>query len=167
TFTDLKAAKEFAKGQLKSEGYDIEFFKTYEVKDPAKTWEYGDGVIVYAVGPSDELFKVELDTISNTHRLQGDQNGRIQEPVYHVLQTIIDYNSDRSGFERYSIVEVTCTSRELARAHALRVLLADGDVKKEDFVEYDEYADGAEGPFGADVLVHAVKDGGYNVLVSV
>ncbi|PVH98916.1 hypothetical protein DM02DRAFT_656882 [Periconia macrospinosa] len=60
----------------------------------------------------------------------------------------------------------TYADRRQARDQALRILL-DTDMKREDFVEYDEYIDGTEGPFGPDVIVHAVKEGGENVLVSV
>jgi hypothetical protein len=79
---------------------------------------------------------------------------------------VIEYDKDRSGSQRYSVVQGTHTQRQLACEDALRVLL-DKDVKKEDFVEYDEYKGDGEGPFGADVLVHAVKEGGQNVLISV
>ncbi|KAF1952587.1 hypothetical protein CC80DRAFT_495356 [Byssothecium circinans] len=166
TFTDLRAAKAEAKSLPSKEGYDIDLFIQYDVKDDAPDWKYGDGVIVYAKGPSGEVFKVEIDTVPNSLGLEADASGKIQEPLFHVLQTIIDYNDDRSGSERYSIVEGTYATRERAHGQALRVLL-DADTAKKDFVEYDEYADGSEGPFGADVIVHAVKEGGQNVLVSV
>jgi hypothetical protein len=58
------------------------------------------------------------------------------------------------------------TRQELARHEALQVLL-DENIRKEDFIEYDEYSEGAEGPFGIDTLVHAVWEDDVNVLVSV
>jgi hypothetical protein len=82
------------------------------------------------------------------------------------LLVVIEYDKDRSGSQRYSVVEGTYTRRQLACEHALRVLL-DENVKRGDFVEYDEYNGDGEGSFGADVLVHAVKEGGQNMLVSV
>jgi hypothetical protein len=98
--------------------------------------------------------------------LQSDDSGRVIVPLHHVLLVVIDYDKDRSGSQRYSVVEGTHTRRQLACKYALRVLL-DKDVKKEDFVEYDEYKMDGEGSFGADVLVHAVKEGGQNMLVYV
>jgi len=57
------------------------------------------------------------------------------------------------------------TRPELARKQALRALL-DNQVRKEDFVAYDDHLDNAETPYGADVDAHAVLDRGQNVLVS-
>ncbi|KAF1965382.1 hypothetical protein BU23DRAFT_561119 [Bimuria novae-zelandiae CBS 107.79] len=166
TFTDLQAAKAEAKALLSKEGYDTDFFTPYKAKSDPSDWKYGDGVIVFAKAPSGEVFKVEIDTVQNSAGLQSDASGKVQQPLYHVLQTLIEYNDDRSGSERYTIVEGTYTDRRHASDQALRVLL-DTDMKREDFVEYDEYTDGTEGPFGPDVIVHAVKEGGENVLVSV
>ncbi|KAF2788871.1 hypothetical protein K505DRAFT_328632 [Melanomma pulvis-pyrius CBS 109.77] len=166
TFTDLEAAKEYAKPLLANEGFDTEFFSEYDVKDGSKEWKHDDSIMVYAKGPAGELFKVEIDVVPNLLGLQPDASGRVQQQLYHVLQTDIEYDEDRSGSQRYTIVEGSYATRESAREQALRALL-DADVKKEDFVEYDEYADGKEGPFGEDVVVHAVKEGGQNVLVSV
>ncbi|EOA90230.1 hypothetical protein ACJQWK_07612 [Exserohilum turcicum] len=166
TFTDLRAAKEEAKALLSKEGYDTEFLTPYETKSDPSAWKHGDGVIVFAQAPSGQEFKVEIDTVANAAGLQADASGRIQQPLYHVVQTLIEYDDDRSGSERRTVVEGTFADRERARDHALRVLL-DANLKREDFVEYDEYTDGTEGPFGPDVIVHAVKEGGENVLVSV
>lgn len=166
TLTDLHAAKAEAKDLLRKEGYDTEFFTRYEVKKDTEDWKHGEGVIVFAQAPSGEVFKVGLDTVPNLSGLQSDASGKVLQPLYHVVQTLVEYNSDRSGSEQYTIVEGTYADRGHAHAHALRVLL-DADVTNEDFVEYDEYVDGGEGPFGPDVVVHAVKEGGENVLVSV
>ncbi|KAF2688464.1 hypothetical protein K458DRAFT_414208 [Lentithecium fluviatile CBS 122367] len=166
TFTDLKAAKNEAKNVLTWEGYETEFFSVYDVNDGTKEWKHGDGVIVYAEGPSGERFKVEIDTIPNALGLKAEGAERVQTPLYHVLQTVIEYDMDRSGAQRSNFVQGSFTSVEEAREQALKALL-DADMSKEDFVEYDEYSDGTEGPFGQDVVVHAVKEGGQNVLVSV
>jgi hypothetical protein len=166
TFTDLKAAKAEAKTTLFNEGYEKDFFSLYDVNDGQSEWKHGSGTIVYAEALSGEVFKVEIETVPNSTRLEGDQDGRVRRPLHHVLQTDVHFNEDRSGFLRDSAIESTHTVRELAKAKALTVLL-DQDVKKEDFAEYDEYADGTEGPFGPDVMVHAVKEGGENILVSV
>lgn len=166
TFTDLAAAKNEARSLLSKEGYEADFFSKYDVNDGTTSWTHGDGVIVYAEGPSGELWYVEVQTVPDYIGLQADSKGRVKAPLYHVLQSVIDYNNDRSGSQRSSIIEGIHTRLELARKQALRVLL-DDSVTKEDFVEYDEYSEDAESPFGADVVVHAVKEGGQNVLVSV
>ncbi|CAN9242449.1 unnamed protein product [Alternaria sp. RS040] len=167
TFTNLNDAKQYAKRVLPKEGYDIKFFPVYDVKDLSLHWAHEDGVMVYAEGPSGEVFRVEIDTVPNTAALRSTSStSQVAELLYHVVQTLVDYNNDRSGSQRYSIVEGTYTSFKAARDRALQVLL-DGGVKKEDFVEYDEYLDTTGGLFGPDVVVRAVHDGGLNVLVSV
>lgn len=166
TFTDLEAAKNEARTLLSKEGYETDFFSKYDVNDDSAKWTHGDGTIVYAKGPSEELLQVEVDTVPDYIGLQADSRGRVKAPLYHVLQSVIDYNNDRSGFRRTSIVEGIHTRREIARRQAQSVLL-DDSVKREDFVEYNEYSDDVESPFGADVVIHAVKEGGQNVLVSV
>jgi hypothetical protein len=167
TFTDLKAAKQYAKHVLPKEGYDTKYFPIYEIKDLSSHWTHEDGVMVYAEGPSSEIFKVEIDTVPNLAGLEGKGvTGEVAETLYHVVQTVVEYDIDRSGSRRYSVVEGTYTSFEAARESALKVLL-DGGMGKEEFVGYDEYGSGMEGPFGPDVVVHAVHDGGLNVLVSV
>ncbi|KAH8651287.1 hypothetical protein BX600DRAFT_101110 [Xylariales sp. PMI_506] len=166
TFTSLEAAKAEAEAVSLKDGYEPSLFAVYEVKDKQHEWKHGDGTIVYGEGLSGEVFKVEIDTVSNTARIEGDGAQRINRPLYHVLQTTVHYNEDRSGSLRDSAVESTHTVRRLAEAKAL-VILLDQDVTKEDFVEYDEFSDGTESPFGPDVVVHAVMEGGENILVSV
>jgi hypothetical protein len=166
TFANLKAAKKEAREVLSKEGYETNFFSTYDVNNGDESWSHGDGAIVYARGTSGEVLKVEIDTIANSTRLLPDASGEIHPPLYHVLQTVIDYDKDRSGSQRYSIVEGTHATLELAREQALRVLI-DECVTKEDFVEYNEYSDMNEGNFGPNVVVHAVKEGGQNLLISV
>jgi len=166
TFTDLKAAKAEAKVLLAKEGYDVDFFDTYETKVDPLNWKYGDGVQVFAKAPSGEEFKVEIDTVKNSEGLKSDDSGKVLQPLHHVLQTIVEYHDDQSGAKRESIVEGTYADRRKACDRALRVLL-DPDLTKEDYAEYDEYVDGTEKPFGPDVFVHAVKETGENLLVSV
>jgi hypothetical protein len=168
TFTDLKAAKAAARRILVEEGYEPSFFSVYEVKKEGdETWGHGDGVIVYAEGEGHEVFKVEIETVPNTCHLEGDENGHVNRPLHHILQTTIHYIEDSSGSKRDSNIEGTYTEKDSARAEALEILL-DEDVAKDDFVEYNVYADEeAEKPFGEEVLVHAVKDTGENFLISV
>jgi hypothetical protein len=166
TFTDLKAAKAEAKTILTKEGYETEFFPVYDVNDGHSQWKHGDGVIVYAEGPESEIIKVEIVTVGNVNGLKADGTGRVQSPLHYVLQTIIHYDEDRSGSKRDSLVEGVYKRKEEAVAYSLKVLL-DEDVTKEDFAEYDEYSDSSDQPFGSDVMVHAVKSNGENILVSV
>lgn len=166
TFSDLETAKLAAKNVLFDEGYEKYFFATYDINDGKGLWSRGDGVIVHATGASGEVLKVEIDTVANSAGLGSDAHGKVLPPLYHVLQTIIDYDKDRSGFQRKSIVEGSYADLEVARSQALKVLL-DESVTKDSFVDYNEYADGSEGPFGRNVVVHAVKEGGQNILVSV
>jgi hypothetical protein len=63
--------------------------------------------------------------------------GKSKSHYFASYKPIIEYNNDRSGSERYSIVEGTYTTRERGHDQALRVLL-DTDMAKGDFVEYDK-----------------------------
>jgi hypothetical protein len=170
TYTDLRAAKSAAQRVLPDEGYALDNFSEYDVNDGgAKPWAYGDGVMVHAVvGRGAETFLVELETVPNAiaaHPSGGD--GRIREKLFHVLQTDVDYNADRSGDARSTHVEGSFRAREEARERALTALLDGGALRKGDFAEYNVYDDGTESPFGADVFVHAANDNGQNFLVSV
>ena len=170
TYTDLRAAKSAAQRVLPDEGYALDNFSEYDVNDGgAKPWAYGDGVMVHAVvGRGAETFLVELETVPNTIAAQpSGGDGRIHEKLFHVLQTDVDYNADRSGDARSTHVEGSFRAREEARERALTTLLDGGALRKGDFAEYDVYDDEAESPFGADVLVHAANDNGQNFLVSV
>lgn len=166
TYASLPLAKQAAKVLLQEQGYDTEFFTGYHIKDDSSEWKYGDGVIVYAETSPGEIIKVEINTVNNSEQLVADSAGEIRPPLYHVLQTVVRYDKDRSGSERYSVVEGTYADRDQARKKAGEVLL-DENVQKEDFAEYDEYNEDLEGVFGPDCVVHAVKEGGENILVSV
>jgi len=166
TFTNLHEAKEKAKAILLEEGYEQDFFSVYQVNNDKQEWTHGDGMMVYAQGPSNELFKVEIDTVPNSAGFEPDDDGRVRRPLHHVMETIIRYLDDRSGSERDTVVESVHSLQNEAKSQALKVLL-DSNVKKEDFEEYDEYTDEQDGPFGPEVIVHAVNDNGENLLVSV
>jgi hypothetical protein len=166
SFTSLASAKAFARNALKEEGYDIELLPVYETNNDAATWKHGDGVLVHAEGLDGVVIEVSLDTTGNSLGLKSDSTGRVVTPLFHVLQTLIYYDEDRSGAKRASVVEGTFETRKKAANYARRVLL-DADVSKSDFAEYDEYDDGTVSPFGDDVIVHAVKEGGQNILVAV
>jgi hypothetical protein len=177
TYLDLKAAKEKATKVLLEEGYEKDFFTVYAINNvtgpgtsnsAALKWEHGDGVIVYAEGLSHEIYKVEIDTVSNKTKLEASAAGLgpVRQPLFYVVQTIIHYLEDRSGSKRDTITEGVHTSRETALAQAATLLL-DKTISKKDFAEYDEYEEGTEGPFGPEVVIHAVKENGENILVSV
>jgi hypothetical protein len=165
-FTNLQAAKKEAKALLPTLGYDTQFLSVYDINTGSQDWKHGDGILVYAEGSEkEEVLTVQIDTVPNVLHIKSETSGRLARPLHHVLQTVVEYNEDRSGSRRYTIVEGTHRHLDLARLHAVRVLL--GDMKREDFAEYDEYGSNTDGPFGPDVLVHAVKGDGENVFVSV
>jgi hypothetical protein len=176
TFAPPKAA---AKHTLLDEGYSRDNFTQYDVNDGGvgsmttttlqSPWPHGDGVMVYAVGASGERFWVELETVPNPLGATATNapDCRVREKLFHVLQTDVDYNADRSGDARATHVEGSFRAREQARECALTALLDGGDVQKSDFAEYNVYGDGVESLFGPDVLVHAVNENGQNFLVSV
>ena len=166
TFTDLKSAKQAAVSELIQESYEPEFFPRYVVNKGQSNWTYGDGVMIFAEGPAGEIFKVEIETVPNAAGFEADDTGRVRRPLHHILQTVIHYDRDETGAQRDSMIEGTYSLRETAQTQAMKVLLNDS-VRKEDFAEYDEYSGGTEGPFGADVVVHAVRNNGENILVSV
>jgi len=173
TYTDLRAAKTAAQHVLADEGYTRDDFSAYDVNDgtsAASGWPHGDGVIVHALGPYAERFLVELETVPNAlppRDLSLGEGGRVQGCLFHVLQTDVDYNADRSGDARTTHVEGSFRGREEARERALTALLDGGAVKKSDFAEYDVYDDGTDSPFGPGVLVHAANENGQNFLVAV
>jgi hypothetical protein len=166
TYTNLHAAKESSKQALVKEGYSQSDFVKYEVNNGQKGWAYGSHVIVVAEGPSGETFTVEIETMPNTADLTGDADGKVVEKLYHVVQTNIDYNWDRSGSKRETNIEGSYTNLDEAKKRALTTLL-DDDVRKEDFLDYKEYVQCGTSPFGPDNLVHAIKNNGENNLVSI
>lgn len=168
TYTNLAAAKAAAKETLFDEGYDREFFSIYDVKDnhEGEVWKHGDECQVYAVAPESGIFRVEIETSENRYGFVGGADGKVDQELYHVLQTTIHYNLDRSGARRDVTIEDTLGTAEQARQRALEVLL-DEDVTKESFEKYDENMGQEDWPFDEDILVHAVGSGGENYLVQV
>jgi len=167
TYTDLRGAKAAAKKILFDEGYEREFFSTYEVKGHnGEAWEHGDECQVYAVAPESGIFRVEIQTAENKLGFVGGADGKVGQELYHVLQTTIHYNLDRSGAKRDTTIEDTLDTAEQARQRALTVLL-DEDISKENFERYDENTGQEDWPFDEDTVVHAVGQGGENYLVQV
>ncbi|KAF2471025.1 uncharacterized protein BDR25DRAFT_303577 [Lindgomyces ingoldianus] len=165
TYTDLSKAKAAAKNALLEEGYEKEWFTVYDVRQAPEDWKHGDGVFVFAKAPEGEMFKVALETTPNNLNLTG-KDGKVEEQLFHVLQTTIHYNTDRSGASRDTSLEGTFTDMEEAKAKALSCLL-DEDVSKDSFAEFDEFTGQTDWAFGEDVMVHAVGVGGENYLVSI
>ena len=84
-----------------------------------------------------------------------------------VLQTIIDYNTDRVGGHQDTEIEGTYTTRKAAFEAAHTALLNE-ETTKESFAEYDEKEDfQGEWPYGDEVLVRAVGETGENFYVAV
>lgn len=167
TFTSLPSAKTSARSLLTDLGYEKDFFTTYDVRGSHEgDWPHGDGVQVYAAVPESEILRVELQTAANRFGFEGDATGRVARELWHVLQTTIHYNFDRSGAKRDSTIEGSYESGERARQAALGALL-DEDVTKESFEEYDEVTRKEDWGWGEDVVVHAVGKAGENFIVRV
>lgn len=166
TYTDLTAAKEAAKVALFSEGYEQEWFTTFDVLDKPEEWTHGDGNVVYAQAPEGEVFIVGIKTALNTQQLEGSASHEVEGELDHVVQTIIHYSKDRCGADRETEIPGTFRTYDEAKNFAATCLL-DEEVTKDDFEEYDEYDEQDDWPFGPDVVVHAVGKNGDNSVVSV
>jgi len=174
THTTLEAAKAFTARALQELKYEPQDFDTYAVRDAdSGAWTHGDGVIVYAKAPAGQEFLVGLDTKSNTERLPEGPNGQLQLPkgtdhLHYVLQTKIDYNKDRSGASQSTEIE-GCYLKRTDALVAAKKALVDGEVRREDFAQYDERDSdemAGEWPYGEDVIVHAVAQTGENYVVA-
>ncbi|KAF2808332.1 uncharacterized protein BDZ99DRAFT_52667 [Mytilinidion resinicola] len=166
TFTDLAAAKAAARTALIDEGYEKAMFEVYDVKDGSGEWKHPDGLQVFAQVTDGENLTVAIETTPNDANLEGNADGKVEGPLFHILQTTVHYNLDRSGGKRETTIEGTYKGREEAAKKAASTLL-DEDVKKTDFAEYDEFSGQKDWAYGEDVLVHAVAVGGENYLVAV
>ncbi|ORY16529.1 hypothetical protein BCR34DRAFT_94779 [Clohesyomyces aquaticus] len=165
TYTDLAKAKEAAKREIVDEGYEKDDFPVYDVKGDPDEWKHGDGIFVYAEAPEGEKFWVRIETTPNELNLKGT-NGKVEEKLFHVIQTTIHYNKDRSGAIRDTSIEGTFTNFDDAKKKALTCLL-DEDVSKSDFAEYDEFTGQQDWAFGEDTIVHAVGVAGENYVVAI
>jgi len=166
TYTDLAAAKAAARTALLDEGYEKAMFEVYDVKDGSGTWNHPDALVVFAKVTDGETLTVALETTPNDAGLEGNAEEKVEGPLFHVLQTTIHYNLDRSGGKRETSLEGSFKGYEEAKEKALKSLL-DEDVTRKDFAEYDEFSGQDDWAFGEDVLVHAVAVGGENYLVAV
>jgi hypothetical protein len=166
TYTELSAAKKASYTILQFEGYEKEFFATYEINDGTKDWTYGDGVMVYAKTSDGEKFSVEIETEPNTLGLIGNPRGKVDEDLYHILQTTIHYNIDASGDARTTSIEGTFRAENEAKK-AAEVILLDGTVTKGDFAVYEVFEGQEEWGHGEEVVVHAVGFSGENIVIGV
>jgi hypothetical protein len=176
TYSSLPAAKSYAYNALQALGYSRTDFDEYDERkdsedETTELWQHDDGVLVHARAPAGQVFSVRIDTTPNAQGMKASPDGVVEDPLYYVVQTRIDYNADRTGGKEMSGVEGVFRTRREACSAAYKALLDEGEgVTKESFAEYEEKG-GEEGgedwPYGDDVLVHAVTENGENFLVAV
>ena len=171
TYISLPLAKAAARSCLKTAGYEPSEFSIYAEKSDPENWRYGEDVLVYAKAPSRTEFRVHVEVTSdNPTDLNANEQGEVEGHLYYVLQTRIDYNTDRTGGNQESVVEGVHRGREEAEKAAYGALLDEAEgVTKKSFAEFDRADDFGEGgwPYGDDVLVHAVGTSGENFKVEV
>ncbi|CEJ90065.1 hypothetical protein VHEMI05873 [[Torrubiella] hemipterigena] len=177
----LDAAKSFALKALPLLGYSHMDFDAYEERvsdeDNEETGAFfQDGIIVHAQRSGAHDFLIGIVTTPNNEKLQAktDGSGELQLPLgtnhlHYVLQTRIDYNTDRAGAFQETVIEGTYVRRSDALAASKKCLISD-EVGKKDFVLYEEQdksENGEEWAYGEDVLVHAVSESGENFKITV
>lgn len=170
TRTTLEAAKSFAKHSLTYFGYAKEEFEIYEERTPGVEWKHGDGVMVYGKTAAQQEVLVTIDTKPNAGRVLAAPDGTLLLPggtdhLHYVLQSVANYNTSRVELIE---IEGAYAKRVDALAAAKRCLI-DGNIRREDYAQYDERDDLSmpqDWPFGEDVIVHAVSANGENYLVS-
>jgi len=170
TYTSIKAAKAAAHQALFDAGYEQEWFTVFDSRTHETTnWKHGEGVIVYAEAPEGEIFTISISTTVDTLGVKGNEEGKIEIDLYHILQTTIFYDKDASGGLRETNIEGTFKTYDEARAAASTVLVNEEDgVTKESWAEYDELPVGEKDwEYGENVVVHAVGSNGENILLSV
>lgn len=170
TFDHLQAAKNFAHRCLFDIGYEQEWFTTFKTQHDLHLIDHSQDRIVEATGPAGELFTVEVSTIPNSFGLKSTTDSkRITTPLFHVVQTIVNYGADESGETRATTIQGSYTSYERARevAHDLLLWFEDG-IDKDTYLQYEEAAPGElDCGYGENVIVHAVGQNGKNYLISI
>lgn len=173
THGQLDAAKTYAKQSLNKLNFSLDDFEEYAVRPTAgvkaESWSHGEGVMVFARALSGQEFRVGIETTANNENLPCTADGQLSLPLgarflHYLLQTVVDYNSDRTGALQTTQIEGTYLHRADAWTAAHNCL------DKQQYVEYDERGDGEflqEWPFDDDVAVHAVSDTGENHFVAV
>lgn len=179
----LRAAKAYSIIALRRLGFHDDDFAQFDIRPSVELeqWPHGEGVIAYARAVSGEEFLVSIDTTPNNESLrlksgshmgyEAEDEGRLRLPdgaqfLHYVVQTTIDYNSDRSGSAQTVEIEGAYVHRADAWTAAHQCLSGE----RENFVEYDSRDDVeffGEWPFDEDVAVHAVAETGQNYFVAV
>uniref|UniRef100_A0A0C4DJ28 Uncharacterized protein n=1 Tax=Fusarium oxysporum (strain Fo5176) TaxID=660025 RepID=A0A0C4DJ28_FUSOF len=145
TNATLEAARNSAFRVLATLGYKPEDFVEYAIHSSStEEWDHGDGVLVYAKAPAGQVFLISIQATPNDEKLLMDSNGGIFMPtgipsLYYVMQTMIDYNKDRTGCVQETQIEDYDTPEKMA----------------------------GEWPFGEEVVAHAVAETGQNIIVEV
>jgi hypothetical protein len=170
TYDALQPAKAFAHRCLFDAGYEQEWFTTFKTQHELQLLDHREDKIVEATGPAGELFTVDISTIPNSFGLKSSSDSkRITTPLFHVVQTIVNYGEDESGQTRDTTIQGSYTSYERARetAHSLLLWFEDG-IDKDTYLQYEEAAPGElDCGYGENVVVHAVGENGSNYLVSI
>jgi hypothetical protein len=169
TYDSLPAAKAFAHRCLFDAGYEQDWFTTFETQHEGILIDHKQNKIVKAIGPSGEEFIVNISTIPNVFNLESNDTGRIEMPLYHVVQTTIHYRDDESGQTRDTNIQGSFKTFEEARKVALSTLLwSEDDITRDTYAAYDEAGPGElDCGYGENVIVHAVGQNGENFIVSV
>jgi len=173
TYVTLEAAKAAAHRTLFEAAYEREWFTEFYTT-PEEFQQHkiskSAGLCVHAKSPDGAVFRVSVFTAPNTLNLKGsDEDHKIHQDLYHVVQTTVLYEVDDAGEARDTNVEGSFVAYEQARKFASQVLLAPEDgVTRDSYEQYDEAApDEKDCGYGENVVVHAVGANGENLLVSV
>lgn len=180
THSTLKAAKSFALTALRGLGYRPEDFTEFASQESHgavdASWTHGDGVVVFARAPAGHEFLVGIDTTPNNESLPAAPSGTGNEDtvvlptgtdhLHYLLQTVVDYNRDRSG----SVSETHIEGCYLFRSTALDAARSCLAGRRDEFAQYDERDSPEmrdEWPFGDDVVVHAIANTGENYYIAI
>ena len=169
TYDSLPAAKSFAYRCLFELGYEQEWFTSFETQHEGILIDHKQNEIVRAIGPGGEEFTVNISTIPNVFKLVSNNAGRIETPLYHVVQTVIHYRADESGQTRDTTIQGSFKNFEEAKKVALSTLLWwDAGIGRNTYAQYDEAGPGElDCGYGENVVVHAIGQNGENFVVSV
>ncbi len=169
TYDSLQTAKGFAHRCLFDAGYEQEWFTTFETQHEGIFIDHKQNEIIRAVGPGREEFIVNISTIPNVFKLKSNGAGRIETPLYHVIQTVVHYGADESGQTRDTTIQGSFKNFDEARKVALSTLLwGDDGISRNTYAQYDEAGSGElDCGYGENVMVHAIGRNGENFVVSV
>lgn len=172
THGTLEAAKAFASGALTKLNYSPDEFSEYSerLSSPAEKWTHRDGVVLFARAPAGQELSVGIDTTPNNESLAATADGTIclstdgPKLLHYVVQTTIDYNTDRTGSVQERDIEGCYVKRTDALVAARECLQAQPFATC-DIRDSEDMC--GQWPYGEDVVVHAVTATGQNYIVSV